>query len=332
MVFKRLLGAFGVGGPSVDTVLAVSRVSPGGFLTGEVRVKGGDFEAEIEHISLGLVTRIETEHSEGEHTGLGEFFRTEVSGPFKLGIGEERTVPFRVPVPWETPLTEVQGQPLNGMAMGVRTELAIAKAVDKGDLDPFSVAALPSQEAVLVAFSQLGFHFKSADLETGHLYGVQQRLPFYQEIEFYPPAQYSGRINEVELTFVADAGRLDIILEADKRGGHGSGHDSFGRFQVTHEQALQMDWPAEITAWLDGLAGQHHGGSYGASYGGHDDGHHGHHEHHGHYGHHEQHGHRSGPGMGAVVAAGAAGVVGGFVAAEAIDEIGDFFEGEEEEE
>ncbi|WP_031172778.1 sporulation protein [Streptosporangium roseum] len=331
MVFKRLLGAFGVGGPSVDTVLAVSRVSPGGFLTGEVRIKGGDFEAEIEHISLGLVTRIETEHSEGEHTGLGEFFRTEVSGPFKLGIGEERTVPFRVPVPWETPLTEVQGQPLNGMAMGVRTELAIAKAVDKGDLDPFSVAALPSQEAVLVAFSQLGFHFKSADLETGHLYGVQQRLPFYQEIEFYPPAQYSGRINEVELTFVADAGRLDIILEADKRGGHGSGHDSFGRFQVTHEQALQMDWPAEITAWLDGLAGQQHGGSYGVSYGGHD-GHHGHHEHHGHYGHHEQHGHRSGPGMGAVVAAGAAGVVGGFVAAEAIDEIGDFFEGEEEEE
>ncbi|MER5326433.1 sporulation protein [Streptosporangium roseum] len=314
MVFKRLLGAFGVGGPSVDTVLAVPRVSPGGSLTGEVRIKGGDFEAEIEHITLGLVTRIEIEHGEGEHTGLGEFFRTEVSGPFKLGVGEERTVPFQVPVPWETPLTEVQGQPLNGMAMGVRTELAIAKAVDKGDLDPFSVAALPSQEAVLVAFSRLGFHFKSADLETGHLYGVQQRLPFYQEIEFYPPAQYSGRINEVELTFVADAGRLDVILEADKRGGHGSGHDTFGRFQVTHEQALQMDWATEITGWLDGLAGQHHG----ASYGGHD-------------GHHGHHGHRGGPGMGAVVAAGAAGMVGGFVAAEAIDEIGDFFEGDEEE-
>ncbi|MDP9867565.1 MULTISPECIES: sporulation protein [Streptosporangium] len=318
MVFKRLLGAFGVGGPSVDTVLAVSRVSPGGSLSGEVRIKGGDFEAEIEHVTLGLVARIETEHSEGEHSGLGEFFRAEVSGPFKLGVGEERAIPFQVPVPWETPLTEVQGRPLSGMAMGVRTELAIAKAVDKGDLDPFSVAALPSQEAVLAGFSGLGFHFRSADLESGRLYGVQQSLPFYQEIEFYPPPQYAGLVNEVELTFVADAGRLEVILEADKRGGHGSGHDSFGRFQVSHEQALQMDWGAEITTWLNGLAG-HRGAPYG---GYHDD----HHDHHGHHGHH------GGPGMGAVVAAGAAGMVGGFVAAEAIDEIGDFFEGDEEEE
>ncbi|MFF5205586.1 sporulation protein [Streptosporangium sp. NPDC000396] len=308
MVFKRLLGAFGVGGPSVDTVLSVSRVSPGGFLTGEVRIKGGEFEAEIEHISLGLVARIEMEHGEGEHSGLGEFFRAEVSGPFTLGIGEERAIPFRVPVPWETPLTEVEGQPLNGMAMGVRTELAIAKAVDKGDLDLFSVAALPSQEAVLVAFSRLGFHFRSADLEAGHLYGVQQQLPFYQEIEFYPPPQYAGRVNEVELTFVATPGGLDVILEADKRGGHGSSHDALGRFQVTHEQALQIDWATEITTWLNELTAHHRGG--------HDGGHRGYHDHH------------DGPGMGAAVAAGA---VGGFVAAEVIDEIGDFFEGDEEE-
>lgn len=44
---------------------------------------------------------------------------------------------------------------------------------------------------------------------------------------------------------------------------------------------------------------------------------------------------RSGPGIGTVVAAGTAGpagaVVGGMVAAEPADEIGDFFEGDEEE-
>ncbi|MEV6332003.1 PucR family transcriptional regulator [Streptomyces sp. NPDC051909] len=74
--------------------------------------------------------------------------------------------------------------------------------------------------------------------------------------------------------------------------------------------------------------------SYGshAAYG-HGDHHGGHHD-----GHHDDHGHghHSGPGMGTAIAAGAAGlavgVVGGMVAAEAVDEIGDFFEGDEEEE
>ncbi|GAA2877553.1 hypothetical protein GCM10010517_39100 [Streptosporangium fragile] len=309
MVFKRLLGAFGVGGPSVDTVLTVSRVSPGGTLTGEVRIKGGDFDAEIEHITLGLVARVEVEHGEGEHSGLGEFARSEVSGPFTLRAGEERAIPFQMPVPWETPLTEVQGQPLHGMALGVRTELAIAKAVDKGDLDPFSVTALPSQEAVLTGFADLGFRFRSADLEVGRLYGVDQRLPFYQEIEFLPPPQYAGRVNEVELTFVATPVGLDVILEADKRGGHGSGHDSFGRFQLSHEQALQTDWTAEIGGWLEALSARH---------GGYD------------HGHHDDYGHHGGAGLGGAVAAGAAGLAAGFVAAEVIDEVGDFFEGDEE--
>ncbi|AWS42827.1 sporulation protein [Streptosporangium sp. 'caverna'] len=328
MVFKRMLGAFGVGAPSVDTVLATPRVQPGGSLRGEVRIKGGDFDADIEYVALGLVTQVESEHGEGEQIGLVEFFRTQVSGPFRLRTAEDRIVPFQLPVPWETPVTEIAGQRLRGMAMGVRTELAIAKAIDKGDMDPVEIEPTASQEAVLRAFSQLGFHFKSADLERGRIYGVSQQLPFFQEIEFYPPAQYSGQINEVELTFVANPAGLDVIVEADKRGGrYSSGTDAVGRFQLTHEQALQVDWAAEINSWVASLS-QHHGGSHIAGhdpygqYGGHHGGHHdSHHRHHG-----------GGPGLGGIAAAGAAGVVGGFVAAEAIDEIGDFFEGEEAEE
>ncbi|MDH2427162.1 sporulation protein [Sphaerisporangium sp. TRM90804] len=331
MVFKRLLGALGVGGPSVDTVLATTQVQPGGVLAGEVRLKGGDVDSEIEYVALGLVTRVESEVGDGEHAGTAEFFQTRVAGPFSLRKGEQQNIPFQFAVPWETPITEIQGRPMRGSAVGVRTELAIAKAVDKGDLDPVAIVPLPSQDQVLQAFSRLGFHFKSADFEAGQLFGVDQRLPFFQEIEFYPPGQYAGQVNEVELTFVANPEGLEVILEADKRGGmFQSGHDSFGRFQVTHDQALRIDWTAEIGRWLDGLAGRH-GHSAGpaahgqAHYGeGHYGGPHHEHDHHGH-GHH-----RGGPGLGAVAAAGAAGVVGGLVAAEVADEIGDAFEGEDE--
>ncbi|WP_440098392.1 sporulation protein [Streptosporangium sp. H16] len=339
MIFKRMLGAFGVGAPSVDTVLAAPRVRPGELLRGEVRVKGGDFDADIEYIALGLVTRMESEHGEGEQTGLVEFFRTQVSGPFRLRSGEDKVVPFQFPVPWEAPVTEVMGQRLHGMVMGVRTELAIAAAVDKGDMDPVEIAPLASQQAVLDAFVRLGFQFKSADIEHGHLYGVSQQLPFYQEIEFYPPPAYAGQINEVELTFVASPAGLDVIVEADKRSGRygGSSSDAFGRWQTSHDQAPHRDWTAEINGWLAALSQY---GSGGAHYGGHDPyashgGHHDPYAHQGgaHYGgHHDSHhgGHSSGPGWGGVAAAGAAGVVGGFVAAEVVDEIFEDDEGEDE--
>ncbi|MEU0484639.1 sporulation protein [Streptosporangium sp. NPDC006013] len=339
MIFKRMLGAFGVGAPSVDTVLSTPRVQPGGLLRGEVRIKGGDFDADIEYITLGLVTRVESEHGEGEQIGLMELHRTQVSGPFRLRSGEDRTVPFQFPVPWEAPITEIAGQHLHGMGMGVRTELAIAAAVDKGDMDPVEIEPLASQEAFLRAFSQLGFHFKSADLEHGHIYGVSQQLPFYQEIEFYPPPAYSGQINEVELTFIANPGGLDIVLEADKRtGGYGSGGDAFGRWQTSHQEAAHRDWASEINGWLGALSQYSHGGGH---YGGHDPyahqgGHQGGHAPYAHGGGHDpyahqggHHGGHSGPGMGAVVAAGAAGLVGGYVAAELVEEI---FEDEEEEE
>ncbi|MGW0805989.1 sporulation protein [Nonomuraea sp. NPDC002799] len=310
MVFKRMLGAFGVGAPSVDTVLSMPRTKPGGTLEGEVRLKGGDFDAEIEHITLGLVARVEIEHGDGESAGLGEFSRQQVSGPFTLGKGAERVIAFRLPVPWETPISEIGGQPLRGMAVGVRTELAIAKAVDKGDLDMIAVEPLPSQVAILEALLRLGFGFKSADLEAGRLHGVRQELPFYQEIEFYPPQRYAGLVGEVEVTFVADPAGLEVVLEADKRSGRHSSGDAIGRFHVGHDDALRTDWAGELGRWLEGLA------QYGHSGGPH---YHGHQEH---YAHHEER-----PGWGTVAAAGAVGVVGGLVAGEVIEEVAEeFFE------
>jgi sporulation-control protein len=317
VVFKRMLNALGVGAPSVDTVLATPHIQPGGLLTGQVRLEGGDFDADIEHIALGLVARVEVEHDDGEHSGLSEFFHTHVSGPFTLGKGQDRVVGFQIPVPWETPLSEIGGRHLNGMALGVRTELAIAKAVDKGDLDMIAVEPLPSQLRVLQAFMQLGFHFKSADLEAGHIYGAHQDLPFYQEIEFHPPGQYGHVTNEVELTFIAGPAMLEVILEADKRTGRFGSSDVIGRFRLSHEDALRTDWAAEIDRWLSGLA--RYGGGHGSHF-----------DHDSPYGHGEygdHHEHRGGPGWGAVAAAGAAGLVGGIIAGEVAEEI---FEGDDE--
>lgn len=319
MVFKKLLGALGVGGPSVDTVLQPAPALPGGSLSGEVRLRGGGSEVTVEQITLLLVARVEAEGQDQEHESTVVLERFTVGGGFRLAAEAEHTVPFTVTLPWETPVTELHGQPL-GPVLGIRTELEVAGARDKGDLDALAVAPLPAQEAILEAFGQLGYGFKSADLELGHIRGTGQQLPCYQEIEIVPPAEHAHTVNEIEVTFLASPGGLEVVIEADKRAGlFSESHDTVHRFTTSHHALPQADRNAEVDAWLHQVIGAHtaHAAPYAYAQGGH---------------HHDDH-HRSGPGTGAVVAgvaAGAAvGVVGGMVAAEVIDEIGDAFEGDD---
>ncbi|MEY7973463.1 sporulation protein [Saccharomonospora xinjiangensis] len=352
-MFKRLLSAFGVGGPSVDTVLDTPHTVPGQAVTGQVRIQGGSDDAEIGEIALSLVTRVEVEHGDHEFAGTGEFHRVVIQRGVRVPAQQLVAVPFQLTIPWETPITAVDGSRLPGMTVGVRTELVIAGAPDKGDLDPVEVHPLPSQNAVLEAFGRLGFRFHSADMEAGRLYGVPQQLPFFQELEFFPPPAFAGSLNQVELTFVATPHELHMVLEADKRGGlFRQGGDTFGRFSAPHADAPHQDWGSLIGQWLEQAAQRGHSGHYGnPAFGGHPGhpgqhgnpafggqpgypgqhgnpafgGHPGQYGHPGHYDHHE---HR-GSGMGGVIAGAAAGVVGGMVLGEVMEEV---FDGGDEEE
>ncbi|WP_092926203.1 sporulation protein [Actinopolyspora alba] len=306
-MFKRMLQAVGIGGPSVDTVLHEEACQPGGQVSGEVRIGGASGTAEIQRIDLILVAEVETSD---DQKGALEFQRHTVSGEFTLEAEQYSTIPFELPLPWELPITALRGQPLHGMRLGVRTEVAVAKAVDTGDMDPLHVEPLPSQQPVIEALLNMGAPLKSADVEHGVLHGIAQQYPFYQEIEFFAPPQFAGGINEVELTFVARPDSLDVVLEADKRGGlFTSGGDALGRIHRSHEEALHTDWTSEIQNWLQAVS-QSSGGFFGGG--------------HGHHGHDSGH---SGSGLGGAVAGGvagaAAGVLGGMM-------LGEMLEGEEE--
>ncbi|MGW0502051.1 sporulation protein [Micromonospora sp. NPDC003241] len=251
MVFKRLMQAMGVGGPSVETVLTNPNCRPGGELTGSIAVTGGEHGVDISYVALGLMTRVEVESGDNEYNTNQEFHRQQVTGPFRLEAGQRYDVPFRFPVPWETPVTQLYGQHLHGMTMGLRTELEVARALDKGDLDPVAVHPLPAQEKLLEALLRLGFRFARADVERGHIYGVHQTLPFYQEIEFYPAPQYAGAMKQLEVTFVADPRQMQVVLELDKRGGLlTEGRDVFGRFTVDYATMDRTDWAAQLDGWL----------------------------------------------------------------------------------
>jgi sporulation-control protein len=256
MGFKKLLASLGAGGASVETVLTEENVVPGGVVQGEVRIQGGSVAQQIEGLSVGLQARVEVEGNDQEYKQDVEFTRQQLGGAFEVQPGGVHAVQFGLEIPWETPITTFLGQRLTGMNVGVTTELQIARAVDSGDLDPVNVHPIPAQQAILDAFGQLGFRFKSADLERGHIRGTRQRLPFYQEIEFYAPQQYRG-LNQVELSFVADDREMDVVLEMDKKPGlFSEGGDSFRSFTVNLASFQDTDWAGYLNQWLAEVGGK----------------------------------------------------------------------------
>jgi sporulation-control protein len=255
VVFKKLMQALGVGGPEVETVLHDPHTTPGGVLTGEVTVVGGTHDSAIKGVFLSLRTGVEVESGDGEHHADQEYARLPVAGAFALEENARHTVPFRFPVPWETPLTHFYGQPLHGPTVGLATGLEVASAVDATDLDPVAVHPLPAQERILSAFASLGFRFRTADCEKGRIWGVHQELPFYQEIEFQPPPRYAGGIKQLEVTFVTNPRSTEVVLELDRRGGlFTEGRDAFSRFTVDHATVDGTDWEQQLDGHLQHAA------------------------------------------------------------------------------
>ena len=257
MGLKRLLASMGAGGASVETELSESNVVPGGVVQGEVRIQGGSVSQRIQGLSVGLQARVEVEGRDDQEMKQNiEFTKQNIGGAFEVQPGAVHVVPFGLEIPWETPVTAIDGQQLRGMHIGVTTELDIARALDSGDLDPVDVHPLPAQQAILDAFIHLGFRFKAADMERGHIRGTRQQLPFYQEIEFNAPQQYRG-LHQVELTFIADDREMDVILEMDKKPGlFTEGSDSYRSFTMGLTDFQGTDWPGYLNQWLAEVGGR----------------------------------------------------------------------------
>ncbi len=231
-MFKKLFASMGgSGGASVATELTAARTRPGGSVEGEIVVRGGEIEQEISQVAVGLQGIVEVEGEDSEWQAEQSFAQQVVGGPLTLGPDSEERMSFRLEVPWETPFNVLGGRPISTVRLGLETELRIERAVDKGDLDPVEVEALPGQHRVLHVLHELGFRRKGSDLERGRVHGAQ--LPFHQEIEYSPSSEFAGAINELEVVFVAGPQTTRVILEADRRGGLlAEGRDEQRGFEV----------------------------------------------------------------------------------------------------
>nr|WP_255356697.1 sporulation protein [Kibdelosporangium sp. MJ126-NF4] len=240
-------------GASVDTVLRTANVTPGGPLEGQVLIETGSHGSDLEFLSVSLVGAIVGEDSDGEYEEEVELAQIDLTQDLYLEPAQQYALPFVLQMPWDTPLTHLYGERLDGMELGLRTDLGLFGERDQGDLDELRIHALPAQEAIFEALQELGFRFNGAELEIGELAvaGVHQSVPCFQEIEFSVPDRYAAKLAEVDLTFVAGPHAMEVLLALGRRGGllQSSGEE-LQIFTVEYPSVERIDWPEEIHSWI----------------------------------------------------------------------------------
>ncbi|GAA2688010.1 MULTISPECIES: sporulation protein [Actinosynnema] len=235
-MFKRMLSAWGVGGPTAETTLTSPHTTPGQVLSGEVRLRGGVFDAEVAQLVLSLVVATGNEDV--------ELVRVIARQGLAVPAGSVLPVHFQLRTPWETPITALGGAPLPGVSVGVRTEVVLDGPPGRVDRRVVLTGPAPSQERVLDAFDYLGFRFQGTGVgqAPGALREPALRDPaLHQEFRFLPPSRFAGVVDEIALTLVADADGLLVLIGADQR--------RTGRFRVSPEAAGTTDWNSLVELW-----------------------------------------------------------------------------------
>jgi sporulation-control protein len=261
-MFQKVLATFGSGGAKLDARLLDRTVTPGGPLRGEVLLLGGEVDQEINGLAVTLLARVQIPDERRPRIEDLEFGTQQLAGREHIAPGQQIRLPFQVDLPWETPVSSVFGKPLNGMAVGLQTNLDIANSVtDPGDVDAAAIEPLPAQKRILDAFSRVGFVFREAVLEQGRINGAAQQLPFFQEIRFTPSPRFVSVFTSVAVTFLSSATETQVVLEVTKRvrvsksGGFGGrGQEFLGLFKVDHAALDRVKWEPQIEGWLHEVA------------------------------------------------------------------------------
>ena len=108
-MFKKLLAAVGIGGTKVNTIVKPTPLFPGSPLEGEVHVQGGEVAQELEGLTVRLMTEVEVEVGDQEHRQGHVLAEWRLPAAGRIDPGHLIRVPFRVELPWETPVTVIPG-------------------------------------------------------------------------------------------------------------------------------------------------------------------------------------------------------------------------------
>lgn len=211
-MFKSLFKKLGFGNAEVDARLRGGAVVQGGVLEGDVYIKGAGDATAIDELYLRVVTEYTRESDDYSVKESCVLTEQKLFDRFTVQANEEKTIPFALQLPFETPVTT-----MGWNRVYLQTTLETSAIFDPNDTDPIQVAPHPHTERVLGALQNLGFSLFKVDCEYTHRFGG--RYPFVQEFEFKPSGEFYGRLDELEAYLRPNPNGIDVVFQIDKRGG-----------------------------------------------------------------------------------------------------------------
>jgi sporulation-control protein len=212
-MFKSLFKKLGFGNAKVDARLRGGAVPQGGILEGDVFITGADEATTIDELYLRVMTEYTKEGDDYESRHSCVLAQHKLFDRFVIQAKEQKSIPFAIQIPFETPVTTVGGY----NRVYLQTTLETSAIFDPKDTDPIQVAPHQYTQQVLNAIQNLGFSLYKIDCEYTHRFGGQ--YPFVQEFEFKPSGEFYGRLDELEAYLRPNPNGIQVIFQIDKRGG-----------------------------------------------------------------------------------------------------------------
>jgi sporulation-control protein len=211
-MFKNIFKKLGFGNAKVDARLR-GAVQQGGVLEGDILITGSDDVENIDELFVRVVTEYKKQSGDSYAYYDCKLAEQKLFDRFTVQPREQKSLPFRVQIPFETPVTT-----LGYNRVYLQTTLETSAIFDPNDTDPIQVVPHPFTQRMLQAIQNIGFSLFKVDCEYTHRFGG--RFPFVQEFEFKPTGgDFRGRLDELEAYIRPNERGVDVTFQIDKRGG-----------------------------------------------------------------------------------------------------------------
>lgn len=244
-MLDKLLASVRIGGATVDTRLATTRLQPGEKFEAEIVVEGGEAEQEIDEFELQLMAELREEVNEPGRNKMIDSW--EIDKEFTIHEGEQKVIPMEGRIHPETPVTEINVDPVL-TKVWIATGMDIEKGIDAKDKDYLQIEPTPAMKAMLKAVEQSGFrlHKVTTDPDRIRTDEITSDLAFDQEFEFKPTSG-DVYIEEVEIHFVPRDDKTHVLLEFDKH----SGSENFHSMSIDNDDFDVDDLAERFQHYLD---------------------------------------------------------------------------------
>jgi len=232
-MLKKILASVGIGAAKVDTILETDDLQPGQLFNAQIVITSGNVSQEISGLDLYLMTRLKVSGEESDYYINHVIDQWRITDIGTISPGETKTIPFEARLHPETPITEINAMQ-NQSKVWLETGLSIDLALDPSDKDPLHVYPNEAIKVCMQAMEELGFRLVKADVEKGYLQAsnFQSTTGAYQELEYKLASKSVFGIQEIELSFVAEAHKTHVLIEVDRafRG------DGYVDLTIEHDQ------------------------------------------------------------------------------------------------